>query len=75
MEKIPEIVMQKAFSEGFNQVNYLGLHEGAAAYAVGSLDPDGHPLPTGLPTIILLKDGRTEMICGEEGLELLGKFL
>lgn len=71
MGKIPEIIRRKAFENGFNTVGYIGVRKGVPAFSVGSVDRDGVPIPTGLPTIYLLKGDRVESVGGVDALELL----
>ena len=74
MKKIPEIVLDEAKKHGFNEVSYIGEHKGAQVYSVGFVDKDGLAVPTGLPTSILLKEGKTEIVAGEAGLKLALAF-
>lgn len=74
MKKIPKIVLDEAERHGFNAVSFLGEYNGAKVYSVGIVDKDGFPLPTGLPTSILLKNGKMEIVAGNEGLKLAVAF-
>lgn len=74
MEKIPKIVLDEAKKHGFNVVAFLGEYKGAEVYSVGIVDKDGFPLPTGLPTSILLRNGKTEIVAGNDGLKLAVAF-
>lgn len=74
MKNIPETVIRAARAEGFNSVEYVGEHQGAKVFGASSVDKDGLPEPTGLPTLILLKDGKTEIMCGEDSLKLLARL-
>ncbi len=75
METIPQKVRALANEWGCNQIVLLGTYEEGEAYSIGLVDDEGFVVPTGLPTIIVLKDGKTKVVCGEEGLELLGRFI
>lgn len=72
--EIPKIVWETATNEGCNSVQYLGTHNGFQVFGMGTIGANGLPEPTGLPDLILLKDGKTEIIGGEAGLELLGRL-
>lgn len=68
---IPKIISQKAAEQGYNSVEYLGKRDDAQAFAVGKCDDDGNPLPTGLPTVFLLRGNEIEVIDGLNALALL----
>lgn len=69
--KIPKIIQEAADKDGWNRIGYIGKRKGKDAFAASYIDEDGCAVPTGLPTIYLT-DGKTvEVVCGEEGLELL----
>ena len=70
-DRILNIVEREALRLGFNRVVFSGHVDGADAYAVGVVGEDGEPTPTGLPTYITLKDGKTSVVDGKEGLELM----
>ena len=70
-ENIPDIVNEIALSEGFNSVSYEGEYNGAKVYSVGIIDKDGIPEPLGMPTFLLLKDGKVTIVSGKEGFELM----
>lgn len=72
--EIPKIVWEVATNEGCNSVQYLGEHNGSQVFGMGIVGKNGLPEPTGLPELILLKDGKTEIVGGEEGLELLSRL-
>ena len=71
MKQIPKIVQDKAAEQGFNAVEFIGEREGAQAFSVGCVDEDGDPLPTGLPTVFLLKRNKVTVKNGIEALDLL----
>ena len=71
MKQIPQIIQDKIAEEGFNAVEFIGEREGAQAFLVGCVDKDGEPLPTGLPTVFLLKGDKVTVKSGLEALELL----
>ena len=71
MKQIPKIVQDKAAEQGFNAVEFIGEREGAQAFSVGCVDEDGEHLPTGLPTVFLLKGDKVTMKNGLEALDLL----
>lgn len=71
MSKIPEIIRRKASENGFNAVEYIGVRNGVPAFSVGSVDGDGAPIPTGLPTVFLLKGDSVESVGGVDALDLL----
>lgn len=73
--KIPKIVTETAEKHGLNGVSFVGEYKGARVFIEkGVTDEDGFPVPTGLPVLILLKDGKTEVISGLKALELLDRF-
>lgn len=69
---IPTIIKELAKKMGYNSVSYLGELDGSSVFGGGFIGKDGLPCPTGLPTLILLKDSKTKIVYGEEALELLG---
>lgn len=71
MKQIPKIIQDKADEQGFNAVEFIGEREGAQAFSVGCVDEDGESLPTGLPTVFLLKGDKVTMKNGLEALDLL----
>lgn len=73
MEKndIPTIIRECAYDNGFNAIEYQGKAEGAEVYSVGCVDEDGEPMPTGMPTLLLLKSDKIEMMNGFESLHFL----
>lgn len=75
MSKIPKIVLSEAEKHGLCEMEYIGEIDGTQVYGeVGEVDEDGFPIPTGLPCLILLKDGKTELVGGTEALRLLGRL-
>ena len=74
MNNIPDIILTTARKNGFNSVTFSGEVDGAKAYGVSVVDKDGNPTPQGLPTFLLLKDGKVTMVSGREGLDLLFKL-
>lgn len=71
-DSIPTIIKELAQNMGYDSVKYVGEFEGSLVYSGSFKRKDNFPVPTGLPTFILLKDGKTKVVSGEEGLELLG---
>ena len=71
MKQIPKIIQDKAAEQGFNAVEFIGEREGAQAFSVGCVDEDGEPLPTGLPTVFLLKGNKVTVKNGIEAPDLL----
>ena len=71
MDKIPAIVLQEAYKEGFNSVGYAGMLDGVQMYSVGIIDSDGIAVPMGLPTFILFDGNATSMVSGREGFDLM----
>lgn len=72
---IPKIVLDAAHKHGLGEMEYIGNVDGAQVYGErGQVDEDGFPIPTGLPCLILLKDGKTDFVGGVEALQLLGRF-
>ena len=67
---IPEAVQAEARRQGFNWVSHSGTVDGSEVYGVGIVDAKGEFTPIGLPTFIVVKDGRMSMVSGYEGLEL-----
>lgn len=74
MAEIPQIVRQTAEENGFNSVSSVGELDGSLVFGCTNLGRDGIAIPQGLPTLILLKDGKTKVVSGEEGFELAGRF-
>lgn len=72
--KIPKIVKQTAEGNGCNSVNFVGVLDGFQVFGCSNIGKNGIAVPQGLPTLILLKDGKTKFVSGEEGLELAGRF-
>lgn len=72
--KIPKIVKQTAEENGCNSVNFVGVLDGFQVFGCSNIGKNGIAVPQGLPTLILLKDGKTKFVSGEEGLELAGRF-
>ena len=68
--KVPQIVKEVARTYGFNNAKYCGELDGAKVYGVETVDSNGLPVPTGLPTFLLLKDGDITIVSGNEGLDL-----
>ena len=71
MKPRPNIIQDPAAEPGFNAVEVIGEREGAQAFSVGCVDEDGEPLPTGLPTVFLLKGNKVTVKNGIEALDLL----
>ena len=69
-KNIPEAVLAEARRQGFNWVSHSGTVDGSEVYGVGVVDAKGEFPPIGLPTFIVVKDGRMSMVSGDEGLEL-----
>ena len=72
--KIPKIVKKTAEELGCNSVNFVGVLDDSQVFGCSNIDEDGFVVPQGLPTLILLKDGKTKVVSGEEGFELAGRF-
>lgn len=68
---VPQIVYIEAQNQGFSNVSYAGELDGADVYSVGNLDKEGNPIPDGLPSYVLFKDGKTKFVSGPDGLKLL----
>ena len=69
--KIPQNVIDLAHNEGYNSIHYVGMLDGAAAYSVSLVDMEGMPVPTGMPTFILLRGEDLTFVSGDEGLDLM----
>lgn len=75
MNKIPKIVLDAAQKLGLREMQYIGETDGAQVYGeVGEVDKDGFIIPTGLPCLIVLKDGKTEFVGDTDALKLLSRF-
>ena len=61
---VPQIVYIEAQNQGFSNVSYAGELDGADVYSVGNLDKEGNPIPDGLPSYVLFKDGKTKFVSG-----------
>lgn len=70
----PKIVWDAATNDGCNSVQYLGMHNDFQVFGMSTIGEDGLPEPTGLPNLILLKDGKTKIVRGEESMHLLKKL-
>lgn len=68
---IPQAVFNEAQNQGFSNVSYAGELDGTDVYSVGNLDREGNPIPDGLPSYVLFKDGKTKFVSGPDGLKLL----
>lgn len=71
MKQIPKIIQNKAAKQGFNAVEFIGERNGAQAFSVGCVNEEGEPLPTGLPTVFLLRGDKVTVKSGIEALDLL----
>jgi len=71
---IPAYVKNEAARNGFNSIDYAGRLDGSDYYAVGIVDKNGFPLPTGMPTFIKAADGKLSIISGLDGLDLCSRF-
>ena len=75
MKQIPQIVLDEAKKHGLGEMKYIGDIDGAQVYGeVGEVDEYGFPVPTGLPCLILLKDGETEFVGDIDALRLLARL-
>ena len=72
--KIPQAVLLAASNEAFNEITYIGNLDGQEVYGFAEVDESGFPVPLGLPTLGLWDGKRVEIVSGEEGLQLLGRF-
>ena len=72
--KVPKIIQDIAEENGYNSVNFVGVLDGSQVFGCSNIDEDGLVVPQGLPTLILLKDGKTKVVSGEDGFELSGRF-
>jgi len=72
--EIPNIIKQEASKQGFNSVEYLASFEGQEVFGLSRIGEDGRPEPTGLPTLLLLKEGVIEKFCGTDAMELCRKL-
>lgn len=73
--KIPIIIQETAQQHGFNSVNFVGEIDGYRVFGCSNIGKDGFAVPQGLPTLILLKNGETKFINGNEGLELASRLV
>ncbi len=73
--KIPQIIKEEAAKQGLGKMRYIGELDGKQVYReVSEVDKDGFCVPTGLPCLILFKDGKTEFVGGIEALHLLNRL-
>lgn len=72
--EIPNIIKQEAYKHGFNSVDYLSSFDGKEVFGLSIIGEDGIPEPTGLPTLLLLKDSNIEMVCDTDAMELCRKL-
>lgn len=71
---IPDIIKEEAARNGFNSIEYAGRLDGSDYYAVGIVDENGGPVPTGLPTFIKDCDNKLSIISGLDGLDLCSQL-
>ena len=74
MKNIPDIVKKVASDNGYNSVEFIGEIEGAQVYGMGIIGKNNIPEPIGLPELVLLRNGETQIASGEEALKLLARF-
>ena len=68
---IPKIIQETAKKYGYDRCSFLGMREGAQAFVIGHSYEEKEPPPTGLPTVLLFRDGKVSVISGIEALDLL----
>lgn len=73
--KIPDIVQETAKEYGCDVCTYVGMTQGAKAFSISASYEGDVPPPTGLPTVLLLKDDKVTFVEGYEALDLLGQLL
>lgn len=69
--EIPKIIQETAKKYGCDRCSFLGIREGAQAFVIGHSYEGKEPPPTGLPTVLLLRDGNVSVVSGIEALDLL----
>lgn len=74
-DSIPTIVKDFAKKMGYDSAKYVGEFDGSLAFSGSFTRKVELPIIAGPPTFILLKDGKTKLVAGEEGLELLGHLI
>lgn len=76
MEKqIPQIIIDKAHSQGCNSISFCGTRkDGTEVYGIGYVDENGITEPTGLPELLLLKDGVVEIVCGFKSFDIIDEL-
>ncbi len=70
---IPEVIKKIMDEEKYNSCESFE-YDGVTYYSVGCVADDGTPLPTGLPEIYTIEDGRAIGLLGDAALDLLSKL-
>lgn len=68
--KVPEIIQEKAKELGYETCAFIGWKKGAQAFQLGHGFREEEPPPTGLPVVLLLRDGKITIVGGLEALDL-----
>ena len=71
---IPAKVKEAARNEGCNSIKYVGRIGKSEYYGIGEVDENGRAVPTGLPALVKWDGVSTDVIAGEEALELLSRL-
>ncbi len=73
-KKIPKEVQIIAEREACNAIDFCGIDDGWEVYGIGEVGEDGSIIPTGLPVLVLWKDGEIKIVSGEDSLRLLSRL-
>lgn len=65
----PQIVLDAAHKIGYDKVEYIGTRDGALVFSLAY--DDEITMPTGLPTVAVVKGGKISIIDGLAALDLL----
>ena len=60
--------------EYFNSVEKVGCRNGCDVFSLQLLDANGFKMPTGLPVLVIEKDGKLDLKTGDEAFALLRSF-
>ena len=68
--KVPKIIQEKAEELGYKKCFFLGVKDGAQAFQLDHGFEGEEPPPTGLPVVLLLRNGKVSVVSGLEAIEL-----
>ena len=75
MDEITKILdYAQKMGEAANHAEKVGSTAAGDVYSLSLLDDHGFALPTGLPRLVVAKEGNCNLITGDDALALLGSF-